>query len=250
MTSAPPQTILPSPSASSTSQGQAQAAAATAPGQFSYASATKRNATPNASESSNMASAVGIPPAQHGHSDSVNGRNITTPAIPAVGGSAAFNGSNGDHARKPSMTVTPAGATVNGGAVGGPQNKATGIQFGSVNAAGSAMGTTVAPANHNSNLSAASLNPRIDSPHNSPSPIPQPATASGGPRPPSTIQAQGIGGLSFGATGPDGGDLHVSSCTLTQTVAAADFSVISDASELSNGSHAPWLCPICSQRHG
>ena len=209
MTSAPPQSNPSSQSASSASQGQTQAAAATvtAPGQVSYASATKKNATPNASESSNMASAVGIPPAQHGHSDSVNGRNITTPAIPSVGTSAGINGNNIEHARKPSMTVTPAGATVNGGAVGGPQNKTTGIQFGSVNAGGSAMGTPTAPANHASSLSA-TLNPRTDSPHNSPSPIPQPAAPSGG-RPPSTIQAQGINNLSFGLTGPEGGDLNV-----------------------------------------
>lgn len=212
MTSAPPQTNLPSQPVSSASQGQAQAAAVipTAPGQFSYASATKKNATPNASESSNMASAVGIPPAQHGHSDSVNGRNITTPAIPSVGN---VNGNNIDHTRKPSMTVTPAGATVNGGAVGGSQNKATNIQFGSVNAAGSAMGTPTAPTNHTSNLSATSLNPRIDSPHNSPSPIPQPAATGG--RPPSTIQAQGISGLNFGQTGPEGGDPNVSADMIT-----------------------------------
>ena len=152
-----------------------------------------------------MASAVGIPPAQHGHSESVNGRNITTPAIPSVGN---VNGNNIDHTRKPSMTVTQAGATVNGGAVGGPQNKATGIQFGSMNAPGSAMGAPAGPANHTSNLSANSLNPRIDSPHNSPSPIPQPAPTGG--RPPSTLQAPGISGLNFGQTGPEGGDTNVS----------------------------------------
>ena len=210
MTSAPPQTKLPSQLSPSASQGQTQAAAAalpSAPGQISYASATKSQTTPNASQSSNMASAVGISSAQHGHSDSVIGRNITTPAIPSVGSAAGVNGSNGDHTRKPSMTVTPAGATVNGGAVGGSQNKATNIQFGSVNAAGSALEIPVAPANHHSNLSATSFNPRVESPHNSPSPIPQPP-ASGG-RPPSTIQAQGIGGLSFGATGQDGGDPNV-----------------------------------------
>lgn len=242
MTSAPPQTNLPSQSASSISQGQTQAAAAIAPapGQFSYASATKRKATPNASESSNMASAVGIPPAQHGHSDSVNGRNITTPAIPSV------NGNNGDHARKPSMTVTPAGATLNGGAVGGAQNKATGIQFGSVNAAGSAMGTPVAPASHHSNLSATSLNPRVDSPHNSPSPIPQPATASGGPRPPSTIQAQGMPGMSFGnAIGQEGGDPNVSH-PLHSDCKNTNLGAFLDATSLSDGSHAPWLRSVDS----
>ena len=209
MTSVPTQTNLSSQSALSAPQGQTQAAAASlaAPGRFSYASATKKNVTPHASESSNMASAVGIPPAQHGHSDSLNGRNITTPAIPSVGSSTGVNGNNIEHTRKPSMTLTPAGATVNGGAVGGPQNKTTGIQFGSVNATGSAMGTPAAPANHASNFSA-TLNPRTDSPHNSPSPIPQPAAPSGG-RPPSTIQAQGIGGLSFGQTGPELGDPNV-----------------------------------------
>lgn len=235
MTSAPPQPNLPSQLTSSTSQGQTQATAAPpAPGQFSYASATKRNATPNASQSFNMASAVGISPAQHGHSDSVNGRNITTPAIPSV------NGNNGDHNRKPSMTVTPAGATVNGGAVGGPQNKATNIQFGSMNAAGSATGTAAAPANHNPSLSA----PRVDSPHDSPSPIPQPATVSGGPRPPSTIQAQGMGGLSFGATGPEGGDPSVSSQTRLQIFTRTDQPFI-DASSLTDGPHASQLCSVC-----
>ncbi|EXJ55108.1 translation initiation factor 4G [Cladophialophora yegresii CBS 114405] len=148
-----------------------------------------------------MSAAVGGAPPAHGHSDSVNGRNPTIPAIPTVNGGVSLP----DHSRKPSMTVTPAGVTgfaANGGAPGGPQNKPA-IQFGAMgmqNPAGSpAMGTPPSLAHQNSaNLSVGQLNPRATSPSNSPSPIPQPASVSGG-RPPQGFNGQGHA-YTFGQT--------------------------------------------------
>ncbi|KIW63560.1 hypothetical protein PV04_08551 [Phialophora macrospora] len=165
-----------------------------AQGRTSFPPASKAfSSTPNASEPTNMSAAVGGAPPVHGHSDSINGRNPTIPAIPAVNGSVSLP----DHTRKPSMTVTPAGVTgftANGGASGGPQSKPA-IQFGAMamqNPAGSpAMGTPPSLAHQNSaNLSVGQLNPRATSPSNSPSPIPQPASVSGG-RPPQGFNGQG-----------------------------------------------------------
>lgn len=165
---------------------------------LSYSSKTTSQSA-NAFEPSNMATPVGGAQPAHRPSDSVNGRNQTIPAIPAVNGGA---GSNQDHNRKPSMTVTPSGANFNGNAVGGPQNKSQ-IQFGSMNAAGAspAMGNSALPHQSNANLSVNQLNPnqRSASPQGSPSPIPQPKEASGG-RPPSTFGAQGNGPV-FGQQG-------------------------------------------------
>ena len=153
----------------------------------------KPGSNPNAFEPSNMSTAVGGAQNTHNLTESVNGRNPTVPAIPAVNGN--------DHLRKPSMTVTPAGATItaNGGAPGGNQSKAN-IQFGSMSVPGSspAMGTPPPLAHQNSsNLGVNQLNPRMISPSNSPSPIPQPSHVSGG-RPPSSFQGQG-NGMVFGA---------------------------------------------------
>ncbi|OQV05622.1 hypothetical protein CLAIMM_10331 isoform 4 [Cladophialophora immunda] len=177
-------------------------------GRTSFPSASKPPSTPNASEPTNMSAAVGGAPPAHGHSDSVNGRNPTIPAIPSVNGSVSLP----DHTRKPSMTVTPAGATgfaANGGGPGGTQNKTGNIQFGSLgvaNPAGSpAMGTPPSLAHQNSaNLSVSQLNPRATSPSNSPSPIPQPASVSGG-RPPTGFQGQG-NGYTFGTLSGDQND--------------------------------------------
>lgn len=152
-----------------------------------------------------MSSSVGGPPVNHGHSDSINGgRNQTIPAVPSpvVNGSSSFSG---DHTRKPSMMVTAAGAT-GSYANGGTQGKTNNIQFGSMNAAGSpAMGTPPPLAHQSSaNLAVNSLNPRGTSPQNSPSPIPQPVSVSGG-KPPSTFQGQG-NGVSFGQLPAEGGE--------------------------------------------
>ncbi|KAJ4503347.1 hypothetical protein HRR80_006104 [Exophiala dermatitidis] len=207
----------PSPQSSSAQSKPASSAAGAPPstaatgsnlasqGRTSFPSAGKQpsSSTPNASESNNMSAAVGGAPPTQGHGESVNGRNTTIPAIPSVNGSVSLP----DHTRKPSMTVTPAGATgfpANGRGPGGPQNK-PGIRFGSLdgpNPAGSpAMGTPPSLAHENSsNLSVNQHNPGAASPSNSPSPIPQPASVSGG-RPPPSFQAQG-NGLSFGQLDP------------------------------------------------
>lgn len=175
--------------------------AATGQSSFPTASA-KSGPNPNAFEPSNMSTAVGGAQHTHNLSESVNGRNPTIPAIPSVNGNNSFSA---DHSRKPSMTVTPAGATTfsaNGGTPAGNQNKAN-IQFGSMNVQGSspAMGPPPTLAHQSSSsLAVNQLNPRMTSPSNSPSPIPQPNHASGG-RPPSSLQGQG-NGMVFGAQGP------------------------------------------------
>lgn len=162
-----------------------------------------------------MSAAVGGVSSPHGHSDSVNGRNPTIPAIPAVNGNVSLP----DHNRKPSMTVTPAGTTgfaANGGAPG-PQTKPA-IQFGAIgmsNPAGSpAMGTPPSLAHQNAaNLSVSQLNPRASSPSNSPSPIPQPVGVSGG-RPPQTFNSQG-NGYTFGQMHGEHSDPSVRSIAKT-----------------------------------
>ncbi len=153
---------------------------------------------PNASEPNKMSAAVGGAPPAHGHSESVNGRNPTIPAIPSVNGNVSLP----DHTRKTSMTVTPAGTTAftaNGGAPGGPQNK-PGIQFGSIGmsnpGSSPAMGTPNLAQQNSSNLGVNQLNPRDTAHSNSPSPIPQPALVSGG-RPPTSFQGPS-NGYTFG----------------------------------------------------
>lgn len=189
----------------------------------SYANATKKSYPPlTASGVTTPSVAVG---AQHGKSDSnspMNGKpTIPPPAVPAVGAAPAItNGNealvNSDHSRKPSVTISAAGATgymPNGGPVVGKPNGGNGIQFGSINAGGSPAVTHSVPQaapNMSSSLAvAAPTNPRITSPQTSPSPIPQPA-ASGG-RPPSSLHGQG-NGLSFGSLGGDEGNVSVSYC--------------------------------------
>ena len=199
----------------------------------SYASATKGGFPPNVSEPSNMSVAAGGRPPADAISP-VNGRNPTIPAVPSVG-PTIVNGNNVDHTRKPSFTVTPSGATnfaANGGAVGalgGGQNKANNIQFGSVNAGGSpALNNSPALASQSpSNLGVAPPNPRIISPQNSPSPIPQPA-ASGG-RPPSSLQGQSNQPV-FGQLGGDPNDanvrLQLTVLSLLLTICCSDHYVL------------------------
>lgn len=188
------------------------------PGRTSFPSAPKpSSSTPNASEPNNMSAAVGGAPS-HGHSDSVNGRPPTIPAIPSVNGTVAVP----EHLRKASNAAPSGGSpafTTNGGAQTGAQNK---IQFGSLptgnNNASPAMGT---PHQNTANLSVNQLNPRVPSPSNSPSPIPQPASVSGG-RPPSTFQGQG-NGLSFGQMPGDPNDPTVSSTHFPRRATRADL---------------------------
>jgi translation initiation factor 4G len=193
---------------SSTASAPSFSAAAPASGRSSYASATKGAFPPNVSEPSNMSvTAGGRPPADT--ISPVNGRNPTIPAVPSVGGPTIVNGNNVDHARKPSFTVTPSGATnfaTNGGAVGVVQNKANNIQFGSMNAGTSpALNNPPALASQSpSNLGVVHANPRVISPQNSPTPI---LAASGG-RPPSSLQGPN-NELRFGQIGGDSNDTNV-----------------------------------------
>lgn len=172
----------------------------------SYASATRKavSSPPVATSSSTPSPALavgGAAPVQHAKSSSispVNGRAAITPAVPAVNtpaiaNSNALNG-NFDHSRKSSVTISANGGYLpNGGPVGGQK---AGIQFGSI---------TDSPAtSHSQPASSAPIaipsNPRVTSPAQSPSPIPQPA-ASGGGRPPTGLQSNG---MTFGSLGGDG----------------------------------------------
>ncbi|KAF7505448.1 hypothetical protein GJ744_000775 [Endocarpon pusillum] len=188
---------------------------APAVGRSSYAAATKNFILPDASGSSNMATAIeGSMPSQHGTGEglpSVNGNIPSIAAISSLEASSGMNGNNSlststvpDHNRKPSFTVTPSG--INGGPPGGPSNKTINIQFGSANVGGSpAPGASPALTNSSpGNLGVSgAVNPRIASPQVSPSPIPQPSISGG--RPPSSLQNQG-NSLVFGQSGPEGND--------------------------------------------
>jgi translation initiation factor 4G len=164
----------------------------------SYANATQKTSSPTIASSGAPPVAVGGPQsAQHGKSSSaspVNGGTAIKPVIPAmpaiVGGAA--NG-NGDHSRKSSVHIKQTPPTT------GPPS---GIKFGAVNS--SPMPAHASPAVHGS-LSIQSQNPRINSPANSPSPIPTPI--SGGPKP------DGLPGrpnLVFGGQGGESSDASVS----------------------------------------
>ncbi|KAI9805536.1 MAG: hypothetical protein M1825_000787 [Sarcosagium campestre] len=207
-------------------------AAASAPAVArSYANATKKTvATPAASVSTGPSPPVaagGNPAGTHAKSSSVspvNGRVPIPAAVPTVGGTTAVNTNNGvngapvhgEHSRKPSVTISAAGASgqmPNGGPVAGPPSRTNSIQFGSMGAGASPVSTYSTPHPHGhahpQHHPSASLpvatpsNPRITSPQASPSPIPQPA-ASGG-RPPSAIQGP-ANSMSFGSLGAETGD--------------------------------------------
>lgn len=144
--------------------------------------------------------------AHHGKSpsiSSVNGRssmqNNQSPGVTIVNGAP---GAQGDHSRKPSVTISSAGTSgfiPNGGPSGAGPHRTNSIQFGSLDQQGS---PSMLHAQPQSGLAANQpVNPRISSPSNSPSPIPQPASSGG--RPPSTYHAQG-NAPSFGSFGESG----------------------------------------------
>lgn len=228
--------VLPPQASSNASQSAAQAhpqsgstsgktppqAAGTAPATArSYASVSKKQFSPTASNIASSPVAVGGSGTsqQHGRLDSVNGKGVIPPAVPSVGTPTIINGNiaisptsgPNDHSRKSSVTISAAGASgymPNGGPVAGKQAGGSNIQFGSIVAGGSpSMANSTPQSNASSNSLAVHTpsNPRITSPQTSPSPIPQPP-ASGG-RPPSSLQGQG-NALSFGSLGGD--DTNVS----------------------------------------
>lgn len=212
----------PQPAASSSPL----AATAPAPAR-SYANATKKSAT----DSTAAPVTVGGP-VQHGKSTSVspvNGKPMQTQqpqqAASAASGVTIVNGaptapaaSQGDHSRKPSVTITSAGTS---GYMpnGGPASRPNSLQFGFANQQSSpSMGNPAVLASNQSQsgLGAPSMNPRVTSPQTSPSPIPQPASSGGRP-PPSTYQGQGnvpnFG--SFGEAGDNNVSCDSSSCACT-----------------------------------
>lgn len=139
---------------------------------------------------------------QHGNGSPVNRPKTNSPQSAAM--------SNGDHGKKPSVTITASGTSgqIHNGAPAQPQPNRPNINFGSINGpSGSPAIATSAPVQPQT----PSLNPprdaRVTSPTHSPSPIPQPA-ASGG-KPPSTLPGQS-NGLSFGSMGADNADYSVS----------------------------------------
>ncbi|KAL3425688.1 translation initiation factor 4F [Phlyctema vagabunda] len=180
----------------------------------SYASTAKKavSSPPIATSSSTPSPTVAVGAAssvqQHGKSSSIspaNGRGSVPPAVPAIAhSSAAMNGSGSDHSRKSSVTISatgPSGYMANGGPVGGSKG---GIQFGSITDSPAASHSTPQVAQSSAPMAIPS-NPRVTSPAQSPSPIPQPS-ASGG-RPPATLATPG-NGVTFGSLGGDG-DRHM-----------------------------------------
>jgi translation initiation factor 4G len=140
------------------------------------------------------------PVQQHGKTNSispVNGRAPIPPAVPAVAApaiahsSAVINGGSTDHSRKSSVTIP------NGGPVGGSKGA---IQFGSITDSPAASHSTPQISHLAAAAPMAIPNPRVISPAQSPSPIPQP-NASGGPLP--SVLAQG-NNVTFGSLGGDG----------------------------------------------
>lgn len=160
----------------------------------SYANATKKSAT----DSTAAPATVGGSP-HHGKSTSespVSGKPMqqSQPSgVTIVNGAPAPAASQGDHSRKPSVTITSAGTS---GYIpnGGPNSRPNSLQFGfAANQQTSPnMGNPAVLANQSQPGLAVTpnMNPRVTSPQTSPSPIPQPASSGGRP-PPSSYQSQG-----------------------------------------------------------
>lgn len=151
---------------------------------------------------------------QHGKSASVstvNGKPLTQqPAVPTAGGVNIVNGNTmpapttqGDHTRKPSFTISAAGAT--GHVPNGSTGASTRIQFGSQGSPATGKPATLAQPQASLDV-AQPMNPRSTSPQTSPSPIPQPVLSGG--RPPSTLQGQA--GPNFGGFDRESPDMNVS----------------------------------------
>ncbi|KAL4910342.1 hypothetical protein BDW74DRAFT_50999 [Aspergillus multicolor] len=163
----------------------------------SYANATKKSAT----DSTAAAPVTVGGPSQHGKSTStsVSGKPMQQPSNPTiVNGAPASGVPQGDHAKKPSVTITADYNPSTRAQTGRPNS----LQFGFANSQSSPnMGNPAALANQpQSGLGVTpQANPRATSPQTSPSPIPQPASSGGRP-PPSSYGAQ----VNFGSFGNAG----------------------------------------------
>lgn len=207
MTSVSQQTQIPSQASNTNNASQSTQ---------SYASATKKavSSPPVATSSSTPSPALAVggaaPVQQHVKSSSVspvNGRPAITPAVPAITTPAVLHSSNSvnnsstDHSRKSSVTISANGGYIpNGGPVG--SQKAGIPQFGSLqdSPAASYSIPQITQPTSSTPISIPS-NPRVISPDQSPSPIPQPPISSGG-RPPSGLAQQG--NMIFGSPSGDG----------------------------------------------
>ncbi|OOO07127.1 Eukaryotic translation initiation factor 4G1, eIF4E-binding domain [Aspergillus oryzae] len=215
MSSIPPKSGLQPQGQSTSNQAASQSTAPATSGNpssqpaatKSYASATKKSATDSTAAPVTVGGS-----SQHGKSTSVSpvsGKPMQqpqTPGVTIVNGAPAPSSAQGDHSRKPSVTITSAGTS---GYIpnGGPSSRPNSLQFGfaanqpaSPNMGNPAVLANQAQAGLGVNPTA---NPRVTSPQTSPSPIPQPASSGGRP-PPSSYQAQG-NVPNFGSFG-DAGD--------------------------------------------
>ncbi|KAL1955476.1 hypothetical protein VTO42DRAFT_8502 [Malbranchea cinnamomea] len=147
---------------------------------------------------------------QHGQSPSttsVNGKfSMQQNQPPVAGGPTIVNGNTfGDHARKPSVTISAAG-TSGYRPNGGPAGRSNPIRFGSLDTPEShSTGNSETTQNQQNLGVAGAANTRITSPDASPSPIPQPLVSGG--RPPSSLQGQG-NNLNFGSPSGDQSDVN------------------------------------------
>ncbi|KAE9987615.1 hypothetical protein EG328_002256 [Venturia inaequalis] len=190
---AQPNSVIPPANSQSVAQGSQRPA--------SYANATKAKPSP---PSNGPLVVGGLETSRHAPHNStaspVNGRPAAPPAVPSVAHAPAIvssasiaNGTptQGDHIRKPSVTIS-AGAQsgyLQNGSSSGPAARPP-INFGQINGAPSPNMANITPQTNPNSLSAA-----YTQPDRSPSPIPQPHTASGGGLP-STLAASGS--VSFG----------------------------------------------------
>ncbi|BCR88137.1 putative eukaryotic translation initiation factor subunit eIF-4F [Aspergillus chevalieri] len=217
MTSIPPQKQgLQGQSASSDTPANTSSSSPAPPAnRSSYANATRKSATDSTAAPVTVGGS-----SQHGQStsaSSVSGKPMqqqtnttssTSPGVTIVNGAPASQQQQqqGDHSRKPSVTITSAG-TSGGFPNGAPSSRPNSLQFGFANQQTSPMGNPAVLAGQpQSGLGVSpSMNPRVTSPQTSPSPIPQPASSGGRP-PPSSYQSQG-NVPNFGSFG-DAGDAN------------------------------------------
>ncbi|KAL4862884.1 hypothetical protein BDV12DRAFT_190105 [Aspergillus spectabilis] len=160
----------------------------------SYANATKKSAT----DSTAAAPVTVGGPSQHGKSTStsVSGKPMQQSPNPTIVNGAPASGlPQGDHAKKPSVTIT-ADYNPNRAQAGRPNS----LQFGFQQSSPSMGNPAVLASQPQSGLGVTPpINPRATSPQTSPSPIPQPASSGGRP-PPSSYQGQ----MNFGSFGNAG----------------------------------------------
>ena len=173
-------------------------------------------------------------PAQNAKSTTESPVNGVNPM--AQGGSPAAsavpNGTpnHADHGRKPSVVISAAGTsgyTPNGGPVGQNGGRPQ-ISFGSINSQASPLPQASVPyQSQTSSLPAPPrADPRVISPAHSPSPIPQPP-ASGGHRPPSSMQTQN-NGMTFGSMSGDGEQVSFFCAKVSHDIILADFKLRCD----------------------